>query len=385
MYDKIIFSNALTEHDFCFKFKDDVLESIELCEADSIISNVYVGVIGDYVSNINAVFVNFGTNGKYKGFISLNDGPLIYLNNKNSDKPCRGDRVLVQVLADKVKTKDYTLTCNVNLNGRYLVMTKTAKHISISKKINNQATRKILKESLCRYSDKTGFIVRTNAAKASVEDLTKDAEMLIELYDSIYNDALTRKIGECVYASNSDYGAIATDSVNKGCKRIYTDSVRVYDLIRKTFDNAEIHYSEDDTSGVILKLYRNHDDLNVLFSVDSELKKSLSPKVWLKSGAYLIIEHTEALHVIDINTGKVIKKGDRETTFLNINLEAARAVMREIKKRNLTGIIIVDFINMKSEESKNILLSELKKMARQDDVNTSIIGFTGLGLVEITR
>lgn len=385
MYDKIIFSNANTNHDFCFKYKDDRLECIELCESGSIIGNIYVGVISDYVSNINAVFINFGANGKDKGFISLNDGPLIYLNNKNSEKPCKGDRVLVQVLADKIKTKDYTLTCNINLNGKYLVLTKTAKQISISKKIKDADKRNSLKNLLSQYCDISGFIARTNSAMALEEDLLTDAKMLIDKYDSVYMEAIKGDIGDCVFESNSDYGAIAVECVNKGCKKVYTDSPRVYEMICETFKKEEISYSEVSEGKVMVKLYRNHDDLNVLFSFDSDLKKCLSPKVWLKSGAYLVIEHTEALHVIDVNTGKSIKKGDRETTFLNINLEAAKATMREIKKRNLTGIIIVDFINMKSEESKKALLSELKALARQDEVNTSVIGFTGLGLVEITR
>lgn len=384
MYDKLIFSKAGTENNFCFKYSDKYLEAIEYCEDNSILGNVYVGVIIDYVSNLNAAFVNFNSNGEQRGYLSLSDGPLIYLNPKNSDKPCRGDKVLVQVSTDRIKSKDFTLTCNINLHGRYLILTKTANRISVSKKIKNPSARQLMKNTLDKYTDTCGFIVRTNGVNASEEDLLRDADKLITLYDSVYNRAITSHIGECVHLTSSDYSRITLENLIKGTKKIYTDSAEIYGTISQTLKDND--YFDDVKSGdITLKLYRDHNELNLLFGIEHELEKSLSKKVWLKSGAYLVIENTEALNVIDINTGKVLKSGDKEKSFLKINLEAADVVMREIKKRNLTGIIIVDFINMNSEEAKAALLLELKRLAQMDEINTNIVGFTNLGLVEITR
>jgi len=370
---KIIFTKIKDEL-LSFKYDNDKLVSIEYCDENNIVGNIYVGIVSEYLQNINAAFITFQDG--VKGYYSCNDNTSIILNKKNTDKLCCGDRVLVQVSADKVKTKDYTLTSNITFTGEFIVLTVGRKGLSISKKITDNQFRNLLKDQLISLvTSEYGFILRTSCNKATIQEIMAEASELVNKYEQIKQKAESMSVGTLVYKAESDVIKIAKNNLQKDCEEIITDDINVYsqliDCLPKYKGNIRL-YSE---SYPIVKLY----------SLESRVDDCIKKKIWLDSGAYLLIEPTEALTVVDVNTGKAIKDKDREKFILKINIEAARAVSYELRKRNISGIIIIDFISMKSKDNENLLIETMKKYLLEDEVSANVAGITNLGLMEITR
>lgn len=360
---------------FAFKFCNDKIQSIEYCDINSVVGNIYVGVVAEIVKNINAAFINFD-NG-LKGYYSINDNTPIFLNRKNTDKLCQGDRVLVQVLSDKVKTKEYTLTSNITFTGRYVVLTVGRTGISISKKIKDNTTRQNLKDSFIELgNEEYGLILRTSCTDVSIQKIKEEALSLVEHWEKIKDKAMHLTACSVVEKSPGDVTKISLEACNKGVEEIITDEKEIYTEL------ASNCYIKENGN---LRFYDESFPLTKLYSLEKIINESLSKRVWLKSGAYLVIEHTEALNVIDVNTGKAIKNNNREDNFFAINMEAAGMIATEIKKRNLSGIIIVDFINMKNEENNKKLIEEMSRLVSLDDITTTVAGLSNLGLMEITR
>lgn len=373
--DKLVFSKAMGDKLFAFKFYRDKIQTIEFCDSNNIVGNIYVGVVAETVKNINAAFVNFD-NGR-KGYYLLNDNQPIFLNKKNTDKVCQGDRVLVQVISDRVKTKEYTLSSNITFTGKYVVFTVGRTGVSISKKIRDTEIRERLRNHfMALKNEEYGFILRTSCMDVSLEVIQKEAEELMEQWEKVKEKARHLTACSVVVKSSSDAVKISKEACNKGVEEIITDEKDVY---------LELTADENIRNNCHVTLYEEDFSLSKLYSLEKILQDSLSKKVWLKSGAYLVIEHTEALHVIDVNTGKSVKKNNREDNFFAINMEAAAAIALEIRKRNLSGIIIVDFINMKKEEYNKKIVEEMKRLVSSDEITTNVAGLTNLGLMEITR
>lgn len=371
MSKQLIITNV-KEKKFAFKLQDKKVFSIEYCDTDNIVGNIYVGVAGDIAKNINAAFINFD-NGK-KGYYLIDDNKPVFLNNKNTNRICQGDRILIQVLSDKIKTKEYTVTSNISFTGKYVVITVGKSGVNISKKISDSKRRSELKSLVSDYSNDFNFIMRTDCNDAENEAILCEAKSLIDDFVRIKEKAMHLTVGSVVKNAKSDFYRIAKEAVNKEFDEVITDDESVYEELL-----------EDEQIKNKLRLYTDDFPISKLYSLENEIQNSLSKRVWLNSGAYLIIEHTEALNVIDVNTGKIVKKGDREKLFYSINLEAAKAISKEIRKRNLSGIIIVDFINMKDSENNKKIVEEMKKLVSFDEVTTNVVGLTKLGLMEITR
>ena len=361
MDNRLIISDFYNNILLGFYFINDELYRIQNFSDNSLIGNIYCGYVKDVVKNIDAAFVEFGDN--LKGFLSL----------KNIEKkPKSGGKILVQVAGDKIKTKDYALTLKLNLSSDNLVMVVGGSGISISRKITDNDTRNRLKSSLSSLdTGEYGFILRTSGADCSMEDILAQADLLKKQYEDIlmkFNFSTSKAL---LFENNKIVNA-CNEFINKYSGEIKTDNENVYKFLTNSRISATYF---TDTSISLCKKY----------ALGKHLKNALSKKVWLKSGAYLVIEVTEALTVIDVNTGKAEFHNNKEKTFEKINLEAALEISKQLRIRNISGIIIVDFINMSKKESCQNLEDILKSYVDCDYVKCNIWGMTHLGLMEISR
>lgn len=349
---------------------------LDVCDVynNSKIGNIYVGRVIDIVKNINAAFIEY-SNG-IKGYYSIGDNKTpIFLNKKNTNKLCQGDKVLVRFSKEAVKTKDAVLTSKLEFAGKYAVLTYGDRRVSFSGKF----TCKERKEGLTKFikdkcKDDFGFIIRTNAKDAQDTEILDEIDKLIAQYTQVREKALYLVPGSEVYTSLKSYQLYVRDTYKDAVDEIVTDDRDIYEEILNVCEKELVKFYDDDMLPLI-KLY----------SMETLLESIKKEKVWLDSGAYLIIQHTEALSVIDVNTGKCIKGKADAHVFYKVNVESAREIARQIRLRNMSGIIIVDFINMDNEEFNNELMEELRREVLKDRVKTSVVDMTALGLVEITR
>ena len=363
-------------------FEDDKIAelSVEPVEEKKLLGNIYIGKVKNIVKNINAAFVE------------VEDGLLcyypldvnkehIFLNPKNNNKIQEGDEILVQISREAMKTKAPSVTSNINLTGKYLVITAMNPTIGVSGKIEDSAARKHLKELIEPYKgEHTGIIVRTNSLDAPDSAIIKEAMILEEQMNNLMKRAPYLSCFSLVSKAPSGYLMDIRDLRERNLKEIVTDDAELFDeikqylMIYQPMDLQKLRFYEQKTTG-----------LKQLYSIDTQMKKALGERVWLKSGGYLIIQQTEAMVVIDVNTGKSMGKRKSQEHFLKINLEAAEEIAHQLRLRNLSGIIIVDFIDMEKEDSRHRLMKEFDMMLRKDRIKTSLIDMTKLNLIEITR
>ena len=361
MDNRLIISDFYNNILLGFYFINDELYRIQNFSDNSLIGNIYCGYVRDVVKNIDAAFVEFGDN--LKGFLSL----------KNIEKkPKSGDKIVVQVTGDKIKTKDYALTLKLNLSSDNLVMVVGGSGISISRKITDNDTRNRLKSALSSLdTGEYGFILRTSGADCSMDDILAQADLLKKQYEDILRKFNFSTPKALLFENNKIVNA-CNEFINKYSGELKTDNENVYKCLTNSRISAT--YSTDTSISLCNK-----------YALGKHLKNALSKKVWLKSGAYLVIEVTEALTVIDVNTGKAEFHSNKEKTFEKINLEAALEISKQLRIRNISGIVIVDFINMSKKESYENLESTLKSYVDCDYVKCNIWGMTHLGLMEISR
>ncbi len=360
-------------------------EAVELqYEADqeeNLLGNIYVGRVEKVVKNIDAAFLSFGKN--RTGYYSQKDNTCpCFLNPKKNTTLAQGDLLLVQVSKEPVKSKEYTLTSAINLTGRYAVLTVGNTQMSISGKITDTAWRDACREA-CKHccTQEYGFIVRTNAEKASFDTIIKEMEELADRLHSIQEKARCLRAHSLLLRAPASYLKNLRDVYDSDLTEILTDKPEIYHELKA-------YLCENDQTELIEKLSLYQDSMQSLFhlySFQAVIEHALKKRVWLKSGANLVIEPTEALTVIDVNTGKYSGKKNVEETRLAINKEAAKEIAKQLRLRNISGIIIVDFINMDSSQAVTELLDYFNTQLRKDPVRTYLAGMTNLGLAEITR
>ena len=344
-------------------------------EENLIYNNIYVARVKDVVTNINAAFLEIAPG--QICYFSLDEKNVLFLNRKNTTKVCEGDLILVQVVKEAVKTKAAVVSCEINLSGKYVVLTAgKGDFVGVSHKITDKGRQMHLKQLVAPYaSDNFGFVVRTGADNAEDGDIEEEIRILSEEYKKILETAKTRTAFTLIRKNESPLNLNVENAHLEPEDEIVTDDAGLYEEIVSGKHRANVRLY-DDKEISLLRAY----------SVETRIEKALAKNVWLKNGGYLVIEHTEALTVIDVNTGKFDgKEKDREETFLKINLEAAKEIARQLRLRNISGIILVDFINMKSSDSRKVLISELERQLYKDRIQTRFVDFTGLGLAEITR
>ncbi len=376
----------IAEHIVCAWFEGNMLSDVSVCNnrTDYNIGDIYIGKVKNLVNNINASFIDIGSGELCFLQCRKYESPYVI---KGGDLKCenilkREEDVLVQITKDSMKTKNQAVTSSLSLPGRYLVLTKK-KGINISKKITDVIRRKELKKLFLDMDDEAnyGFIVRTNAADAPDESILAEKTYLEGLYKDILKKAVSSNVYTRLYKTAPEYVEAVKDSYNGELTRIVTDIPHVYNEINEYARNLGHEFSD------AISLYDDESySLDAMYGLSLKLKKALMRKVWLDCGAYLVIDAAEACVVIDVNSGKAVtKKKDSEETFYKINIEAAKEIMRQLKLRNLSGIIIVDFIDMQDKEHNEMLLAQLKKLAKEDKVKTNVLDITALGLVEMTR
>lgn len=343
------------------------------------LGNVYVGKVKNIVGNINAAFIEIA-NG-LECYYAITENPQPIFAHKIGKKPlCIGDELLVQVSKEAVKTKVPTVTSKLNFTGKYAVLTYGDNRIGVSAKIGKEDKERLLSVARPFASQEYGFIIRTNAKDADEQMLRQELEQLVQKYEALVSTAQTRACFCCLMKAPKQYLTDLKNIYQDGLTDILVEDKEIYEEVR---DYLESEQPED------LDKLRLYEDkllpLHKLYSVETCVGNALKERVWLKSGAYLVIQPTEALTVIDVNTGKCVEKKKDDSTYLKINLEAAKEAARQIRLRNLSGIILVDFINLSNPEATNELLEVFRHELQKDPITTTLVDITKLQLVEITR
>lgn len=355
--------------------------------AGGLLGNIYVARVKNIVKNLHAAFVEIEP-GK-SCFLDLREAKTPLLLNRSYDgKLLAEDEIIVQVHKEAMKTKPPAVTCVLSLDGKYCVVSNEKPGMAYSAKLSAKVKERVrmqLENSdfpFKKYAEEYGIVIRTNAKelKDDITPLTEEIKKLSKRLTAIRQNGFHRTCYSVLLQKSPEYLLNLRDLRAGWCDEIITDEEKLYQKIYDfAEENADFHLPA-------VRLYRDKMlPLSKLYAVDARLKEALDKKVWLKSGGYLLIESTEALTAIDVNTGKVTSRKEVQDNHFQINMEAAEEIARQLALRNLSGIIIVDFINMSKEEYRKILMARFGDLLRQDTVKTSLVDITALGLVEITR
>lgn len=362
---------------------------IEREEERRINANIYKGKVANVLPGMESAFVNIGL--EKNAFLYVNDLREFeekYLDGIcNSERPIEdiltvGDEVVVQVLSEPRGTKGARVTTHYTIPGKYLVLMPNNNHIAISKKIKEEEERNRLEEIVRDLKpENMGVIIRTAAQGKSIFHFEREMEYLVKKWEDIEKKTSTAKIGEVLYKDNGIVATVLRDIFSNEIDELVIDNEEAYwEVI--DYINA---FSEK-TLKTKIKLY-NDDEIGIFerYGIEKEIENALKEEVRLECGGYLVIQKTEALISIDVNTGKNTGSYNLEQTVLNTNLEAAREIPRQLRLRNLGGIIIIDFIDMRLEEDKLKVLEALEQNLSKDRIKNNIVHFTDLGLIEMTR
>lgn len=348
-------------------------------DGSSILGNIYVGKVKNIAANINAAFIEIA-NGQLCYYACTDKDSPIFTIPKKKNGLSVGDELLVQVSREAVKTKAPTVSANLNFAGKYLVLTSGKRHLGLSSKLSPEERERLHDIAEPFLGEDFGIIVRTNAAGASEEELKQELSQLTAAYRQTVATGRNQSCFSLVYKEPSTYTTrlrgLRTDSFSK----VITDRRDIYEELQ-----AYLKACQPEDLQKLCFYEKEAPSLASVYGLPKTFDEALSERVWLKSGGYLVIQPTEALTVIDVNTGKYTGKKKKADTFLKINLEAAREVARQLRLRNLSGIIITDFIDMEEETDRKTLLAVLSAELKKDPVPAALVDMTALGLVEITR
>jgi ribonuclease G len=358
---------------------------VERSTTRGLVGNIYLGRVARVLPGMQSAFIDIGL--ERAAFLHVAD--IWEFRQFTQEKPPpierlihEGDTVLVQVVKDPIGTKGARLSTQVSLAGRMLVYLPQDPHIGISQRIEDESERAQLREMLQRLlppGEKGGYIIRTSAEDATEHDLRSDLQYLGALWSRILERRATSTSPALLYQELSLAQRILRDVATEDTTAIQVDS-------RENFQKLQM-FARQFVPRVEPKLghYTGERPLFDLYSIDAEIEKALGRRVELKSGGYLIIDQTEAMTTVDVNTGGYVGTRNFDDTIFKTNLEAAQAIARQLRLRNLGGIIIVDFIDMMNVDHQEAVLSEFKKALARDRTRMTVSGFTQLGLVEMTR
>ena len=358
--------------------------------------NIYIGIIKDILPGMQAAFVDIGEN--KKTFLHIKDLiPKVsnITGNKNEnlekynikdfakkDKP-----ILVQVKKDATQTKGAKISTDINIAGRFIALVPNDKFITVSQKIENKEERERLKKIVENEikNKEVGCIIRTAAENKDIDTLKNDIENTLVKWKKIkleYEDEISKKDREikpkALYESNSILEKILLDTIDNGVKKIYVDDKKIYKKIVQILDDIT------ESSNKEVQIVESENLLN-RYDLNSQIEETKKRKIWLKCGGFITIDKTEALTAIDVNSGKFTGKENLEQTVLKVNKEASREIAKQLKLRDIGGIIVIDYIDMHDEESRKMVLETLTNELKKDRSKTQIIEFTKLDLLELTR
>jgi ribonuclease G len=361
---------------------------IETPEDVSTVGNVYLAAVENVQPGIHAVFMNMGTeqNGflgfsEIKDYISLENGSLKQRQFTGAKDLKKGQYILVQVVKDAYANKGPRLTTDIAIPGRFAVLTPFHDSIGISKKIKNYKQRTKLKDIAKSIKpDGFGIIIRTVADGKNEKEIKQDIKQLLSSWDQLVATIKNNNQPIRVYENDSMTSSVIRDMFTSDVESVIVDNKRKFRVIQ--------NYVKDVAPELAERIFFHKDGEGSLFSVHGiteETDKLLRRKVWLKSGGHLVIDHTEAMFVIDVNSGRYIGQKDQEKNILKVNLEAAVEIARQLRLRDISGLIVIDFIDMQIPENKKELVKTFKDELAKDRASVSVSDLSRYGLLEMTR
>ncbi|MGQ7274345.1 ribonuclease G [Marinobacter sp. V034] len=366
---------------------------IERASRKGIVGNIYKGKVVRVLPGMEAAFVDIGL--ERAAFIHASDVMPVSNGDDSSADVSRsvpdirtllreGQSLVVQVTKDPIGTKGARLTTQLSIPSRYLVFMPEVKHVGISQRIEDDAERARLKSLVEQGAEafgemSGGYIIRTAAEGAAEADLLGDMKYLHRLYQSVVDRTSTGSVPSVIYQDLPLFIRTIRDLIRPQTEKVRIDSRESHQRVIAFVEEFVTEFADK------VEYYPGERPIFDLYSVEDEIQKALSRKVQLKSGGYVIIDQTEAMTTIDINTGAFVGHRNLEETIFKTNLEAARAISRQLRLRNLGGIIIIDFIDMEDLEHQRQVHRMLEKMLERDHAKTKITGVSELGLVEMTR
>ncbi|MBO8132034.1 MAG: Rne/Rng family ribonuclease [Candidatus Marinimicrobia bacterium] len=376
---------------------------IEKSGKSRMVGNIYKGKVENVVEGIRAAFVDIGYGlNAFLPFSEVNNPASIVSITEDVDReddeeieilPSQlkepdtgeiniktGQDILVQVIKEPFADKGPRVTTDISLPGRFLVLVPNISYVGVSKKITSRSERKRLKDLAKSIKpDNFGLIIRTVAEGKEKDTLKKDLDDLLKKWERIEKKAKTESAPVCVYEDIEMVSSVMRDLLTPDVSKVVVDSKSLYKKIHSYVSSV----SPDMVKR--LEYYSSKTPIFDFYGVEKEIRKSLNKRVWLKSGGFIVIEHTEAMTTIDVNSGKFIGKKDYEENALKINIQAAYEIARQVRLRDIGGIIVIDFIDMGKEENKKKVFHELLKEFRKDRAKVAIAPISDFGLLEMTR
>lgn len=351
--------------------------SVEMASVRGIVGNIYKGKVENVLSGMKAAFVNIGLerNGfLYAGESLVDKSRLHSVMPNKSTKLSPGDVIMCQVVRDQFGQKGARLTTDITLAGCYLVLIPMSEFIGVSRKIENEKRREYLEQlvkSVC--PEGMGFIIRSAADKASDDDIVGDAERLISLWEKVLIDYEHTPEKSVVFEEASMFERAIRDSFNEDLDRVIVNDAQIAKKLEGNIGGAQV------------EVYDGERNIMPYFGLSSQINHLCDHKVSMPNGAYIVIDKTEAFTVIDVNTGKFVGSSDLEDTVFKTNMAAVECIAKQLRIRNISGIVVIDFIDMALEEHREAVVEALKNTLKHDRLKTSTIGMTALGLIELTR
>ncbi len=373
-----------------------------------IVGNIYKGRIQRVLPGMQAAFVDIGL--ARSAFLYVDDvytstqdfeSMLTTMNNDNGDMDVTseepdehehippppiedmltdGAEILIQVIKEPIGSKGARISSHISLPGRYLVFLPTLNNIGISRRITDEAERERLKELVMKIKPPNqGFIIRTASEDSTEEELLSDMDFLIKLWENIQKREKHAAVPSQLHEDLSVSLRAIRDLYTKNVRKVVVDSKKTYESIINFIETfmPQLKYS--------VELYEGAEPIFDAYGIEVEISRALGRNIWLKSGGYIVIEETEALVAIDVNTGRYVGKGNQGDTILKTNLEAIKEIAYQVRLRNLGGIIIIDFIDMEKKADRETVLNTLQEALKKDRAKTNVVGMSELGLVQMTR
>ncbi len=380
---------------------DDLI--VERKKNQPLTGNIYRGRVMNILRNIQSAFIDI--NEGENGFIHINDileNSLKFQemfdmdfemnHSQNSTKKEEeisaylqlDQPVLVQVIKEPIGTKGARLTSNISIPGRYLVLLPNTHHRGVSRKIQDKGARERLKKTIRAFElpIDMGLICRTASAHATTDQLINEAHELLKIWEQIVKDFNKANSSKCLFRESDLIKRSLLMAVDKKFDRLLIDDYKTYQFCKNIYQRYKLEHP------LKIEFYRDKLPMFERFNVEKEIDKALRRKIWLSSGGYLYFEKTEAMHTIDVNSGRSSSHSESnnvEETLVRINLEAADEIARQLRLRNVGGLVICDFIDMRSRKNQKRVLEKLKEAMNEDSAKCTILGMSEFGLVEMTR
>jgi ribonuclease G len=359
---------------------------IERRRSKGLVGNIYKGRVARVLPGMEAAFIELGL--ERAAFLHVSDVAQARQNGNGGGMPHisqvlrEGQELLVQVIKDPLGTKGARLTTNITIPSRYLVFMPNSSNVGVSSRIESDEERERLRNMLLSQDERakdTGYIIRTAAEIATTESISSDINYLNRVWEAVNNKAKDASAGTVVHKDLPLYLRVLRDMVDEDLEKIRVDSRETYSIM-KEFAQTYVPEVTD-----VIEHYPGERPIFDLHGVEDEIQKGLERKVHLKSGGHLVLDQTEAMTTIDVNTGGFVGSRNLEETIFKTNLEAAQAIARQLRLRNLGGIVILDFIDMAEDEHKRQVMRALEKALEKDHARTQVCEVSTLGLVEMTR